>query len=58
MIDKAFLWCVHFLERLAAKLGTTYNAVNVWIFCIIWPLITLALIVTVIAMALGLHRGK
>ena len=48
MIDKAFIWCVDLLEWLATKLGTTYKAVNVWIFCVIWPIITLALIAAVI----------
>ena len=48
MIDKTFRFCVVFLQWLAAKLGTTYKAVNVWIFCVIWPMITLALIVAVI----------
>ena len=33
--------CVYFLQWLAKKLGITYNEVNVWIFCVIWPLVTL-----------------
>ena len=28
--------------------GTTYEAVNVWIFCVIWPLLTLGLVAVVI----------
>ncbi len=32
------------------KLGTTYNAINVWIFCVIWPLITIGLIVAVVVL--------
>ena len=31
--------CVVLLEWLAEKLGTTYATVNVWIFCIIGPLV-------------------
>ncbi len=42
MIDRIFDVCVELLVWLAEKCGTTYNAINVWIFCIIWPLITVA----------------
>ena len=41
-IDRIFMLCVHLLQGLAGKLGMTYNEVNVWIFCVIWPLVTLA----------------
>ena len=41
-IDTIFMLCVHFLQWLAKKLGMTYNEVNVWLFCVILPLITLA----------------
>lgn len=44
MIDRIFYLCVRLLQWLAKKLGITYNEVNVWIFCVIWPLVTLALI--------------
>ena len=39
--------CVDLLLTLASKLGVSYNAVNVWIFCILWPLLTLGLVGTV-----------
>ena len=40
-IDRIFMLCVHLLRWLAGKLGMTYNEVNVWLFCVIWPIITL-----------------
>lgn len=43
-IDVIFDLCVQLLQHLAAICGTTYNAVNVWIFCVIWPVFTLGLI--------------
>ena len=46
--DKLFVACVIFLLYLADKLGTTYRAINVWIFCIIWPIITISLIIAVL----------
>jgi hypothetical protein len=48
MTDKLIWLCVKFLHWLAAKCGTTYEAVNIWVFCIIWPVITFALVGIVI----------
>jgi len=44
MMDAVFDWCVRLLVFLAAQLGMTYKEINVWIFVIVWPAITLALI--------------
>jgi MprA protease rhombosortase-interaction domain-containing protein len=44
MIDQVFDLCVWLLVKLAERLGTSYEAVNVWIFVVIWPALTLALI--------------
>ena len=43
MTDYIFEKCVVFLHWIARKLGTSYEAVNVWFFCVIWPLFTLFL---------------
>jgi hypothetical protein len=37
-------------------LGMTYKAVNVWIFVIIWPALTLALIAVVIWQRVKIRR--
>ena len=50
MINFIFRQCVRLLEWAARKLGTTYNAINVWIFCVIWPAITIGLIIAVIVL--------
>jgi hypothetical protein len=39
---------VELLVWLAALFGTTYEAINVWIFCVLWPLFTAALVVVVV----------
>jgi len=44
MINAIFGQCVLALVILAGWLGTTYEAVNIWSFVIVWPLFTLALI--------------
>jgi hypothetical protein len=48
MIDAIFDGCVLLLLFLADLLGMTYKAINVWIFVVIWPLFTLALIAVVV----------
>jgi hypothetical protein len=44
MIDSIFDFCVWLLVVSANALGMTYKAINVWVFVIIWPILTLALI--------------
>ncbi len=44
MADNVFQWCVDLLLWLAAMTGTTYKEINVIIFCVIWPLLTLGLV--------------
>jgi hypothetical protein len=41
MIDTIFDACVRLLAWMADKLGTSYKAVNVWIFCLVVPAIIL-----------------
>ena len=43
-IDKVFNQCVRLLLWGADKLGTTYNAINVWIFVVIMPIIGIILL--------------
>ena len=56
MIDAIFDKCVELLVFLANQLGMTYEAINVWIFVIIWPAFTLALIALVILQQLKIRR--
>ena len=42
MIDLIFWTGVELLKQLALFTGTTYQEVNVWLFIVIHPLITLA----------------
>ena len=48
MINEIFDWCVHLLEWGAERLGTTYVAINVWIFCIIEPIVFLGMLIILI----------
>lgn len=43
-INSSFDWCVWVLEVIAPRIGMTYNEINIWLFVIIHPLITLGAI--------------
>jgi hypothetical protein len=55
-MDVVFDGCVLLLLFLADLLGMTYKAINVWIFVIIWPAFTLALIAIVIWQRLEIRK--
>jgi hypothetical protein len=55
-IDVVFDWCVDLLLALAAALGISYNAVNVIIFCVVWPAFTLFLIGLVLYQHIKIRR--
>ncbi|MGJ7529878.1 hypothetical protein [Variovorax sp. GB1P17] len=42
-VDHVFDWCVNFLIHWAKVLGITYNEINVYVFCVLWPILTLVL---------------
>jgi hypothetical protein len=46
-MDMIFDWCVELLLYGAALLGITYKEINVWVFVILWPIATLALILII-----------
>ena len=43
MIHSIFEWCVHVLLQAGQALGIGYEAINVWVFVIIWPAVTVVL---------------
>ena len=55
-VDGVFDWCVDLLLAAAARLGVSYNAINVWVFCIIWPVLTLLLIAVVLYQRARIRR--
>lgn len=40
-VDTVFKICVVFLVDLAKLLGITYEEINIWIFVIVWPTLTI-----------------
>ena len=55
-MDAIFDWCVEILVYYAGVFGITYKEINVWVFVIIWPIFTLALIATVIVQQARIRR--
>jgi len=47
-IDTIFNWAVIALSECAKLLGITYEEINVWLFCVAWPLVTVAMLVTIV----------
>ena len=43
-MNEVFNWCVELLKWGAQKLGTSYEVINVWIFCIIEPIVFLGML--------------
>ena len=43
-MNKVFQWCVDILVYFAAKLHITFEAINIWIFVIIEPIVFFILI--------------
>ena len=48
MMDQIFDWCVNVLVYWAGILGITYKEINVWVFVILWPILTIVLIAIII----------
>lgn len=42
-VDIVFNWCVRLLYDWATFFGITYEEINIWVFIVIWPIITLAM---------------
>ena len=55
-IDLIFNFCVKLLYDLASLLGITYEEINVWLFCIFWPIITLYMGFEIIRLRVWIRR--
>jgi hypothetical protein len=48
MMDQVFDWCVNVLVYWAGILGITYKEINVWVFVIIWPIVTFVMATVIV----------
>ena len=56
MTDQIFDWCVNILVYWAGIFGITYKEINVWVFVIIWPILTVILIGIIVAQQRKIHQ--
>jgi hypothetical protein len=47
-IDAIFNWAVSALYWTGNLLGISYVEINVYLFCIVWPLVTVLMMVTIV----------
>ena len=57
-IDAVFDFCVILLIDAAKILGITYEEINVWLFVVIWPLLSLVLFAEVIRLRMKISLKK
>ena len=57
-IDETFNFCVRFLYEIGGILGITYEEINVWLFCIIWPFLTLIMFGEILRLRLKLKNNS
>ncbi len=55
-VNALFDWCVHTLIVGAHYLGISYNEINIWVFCIIEPIIFILMLVLIIWQWIRLRR--
>ena len=57
-MDAIFDWCVAVLVYFAGVFGITYKEINVWVFVVIWPILTILLIVLVVYQQIRIWQLK
>jgi hypothetical protein len=58
MINEVFNWCVEILVIYAHRWGMTYEALNVWIFCVIEPIVFFVMLAFLIKQYLKIRYLK
>lgn len=58
MIDRAFNSCVEILIWMAGLCGISYEAINVIIFCILWPTLTVWMAIMIWRQRIQIHQLK
>ena len=54
-IDDTFDVCVKLLFDVANIMGITYEEINVWLFCVIWPILTLVMFAEILRLRLKIN---
>ncbi len=56
-IDVVFNYCVRLLYDVASLIGITYEEINVWIFCILWPVVTIIMLAEIIRLRIKFSKS-
>ena len=57
-MNEVFNWCVELLQWGAQKLGSSYVDINVWIFCIIEPIVFFGMLIILLFQRRKIKRLK
>ena len=57
-IDITFYFCVGLLYNIGNLPGITYEGINVWLFVVIWPILSLVLFAEIIRLRLKISFVK
>jgi len=57
-MNQIFDWCVNMLIYWAHVFGITYKEINVWVFVISWPLLTILLIGIIVMQYRTIRRSS
>ena len=58
MTNNLFDLCVDLLVFLATLFGLSYEAVNIWIFCVAWPVVSLAALLYILYLRRELKHAR
>ena len=56
-IDVTFNFCVSILYDIGGVLGISYEEINLWLFCVIWPITSLILFAEVVRLRLKIDSN-
>ena len=54
-VDETFNICVKLLFDVADIVGISYEEINVWLFCVIWPILTLIMFAEILRLRLKIN---
>ena len=54
-VDETFDICVKLLFDVADIIGISYEEINVWVFCVIWPILTLIMFAEILRLRLKIN---
>ncbi|MDB2637894.1 hypothetical protein N9Y91_02690 [Alphaproteobacteria bacterium] len=57
-VDLVFNYCVKLLYDVASIMGISYEEINVWVFCIVWPIATIIILGEMVRLKIQIRRFK